>query len=461
MTADIKLWFNILMGKPYRFRHRTHSRYAGRTLHITDEVRPALYIAVPVTKHHRSHRSFQRSLNRHNRVREERTLLKQRHIQGCRRCIRIRHYNYPKGLSFTPYKQPVCRKHHAYLRSQRRHHNISRKSAGRYDIPLRDRYLLQCSSSWSEEIPAEDKITADPLSRACVRFFGIFMMCMMMLAIVLQQVIPAFTYEEEVIDLTDEYLEIGMLSGADPYADPYRHLPVSIVPLLDQISEEIAGYEGEWSVYLKRLDDESSFIYNDSQMPSASLIKLYTAGAYEQAVLDGSISATEYSEHLEELMITYSSNDAWKALEEIIGYGSYYSGYNAVTEFALSNGYTDSGRLFPTEDGEENLTSAEDVGTVLEQIHNGTYVSAEASQKILSYMLDQYYTQKIPAGLPEGIVCANKTGELLDVQNDAAIIYGEKCTYILVIMSCYGPANEGSWEIISHLSSEIYDYLNS
>lgn len=65
---------------------------------------------------------------------------------------------------------------------------------------------------------------------------------------------------------------------------------------------------------------------------------------------------------------------------------------------------------------------------------------------------------KIPAGLPSGIKCANKTGENDSCQNDVAIVYGKKTTYILCIFAQtdeYSGVNG-----IQILSSRIYSALN-
>lgn len=75
-------------------------------------------------------------------------------------------------------------------------------------------------------------------------------------------------------------------------------------------------------------------------------------------------------------------------------------------------------------------------------------------------MLDQQSTYKIPAALPDNTVCANKTGEVSDAENDAAIIYSPGGDYILCIMS--GKWSSGN-EAISHIrdiSRIVYNHFN-
>ena len=61
------------------------------------------------------------------------------------------------------------------------------------------------------------------------------------------------------------------------------------------------------------------------------------------------------------------------------------------------------------------------------------------------------------AGLPEGIESANKTGELVGIENDAAVVYGLNTEYILVVMS--DGNNVGTGPVV-RISEIVYDMLN-
>jgi beta-lactamase class A len=73
---------------------------------------------------------------------------------------------------------------------------------------------------------------------------------------------------------------------------------------------------------------------------------------------------------------------------------------------------------------------------------------------LLRLMKTQQWRERIPAGVPSGIAVADKPGWLNDVQNDAAIVYGPKSTYTLVIMT-----NGASTSPLADLSRQIYTYL--
>ena len=235
---------------------------------------------------------------------------------------------------------------------------------------------------------------------------------------------------------SDESAVVLIEETPEPEEDPEE---TKIQELRAEVEKTIEGVDGTWSVYLKNLDTGKKFVINDTQMASASLIKLFTAGRYLEMVENGELAETEASAYDLTAMISWSDNDAWEELETIIGYGDYNSGLTSVTEFAQCNGFTNSGRLIGAEsiydENAENLTTAAEVGTLLEQIAKGTYVSEEASERLYSLMESQAYLYKIPAGLPEGFEYASKSGEWPGIENDAAIIKGPDTEYILVVMS--------------------------
>ena len=76
---------------------------------------------------------------------------------------------------------------------------------------------------------------------------------------------------------------------------------------------------------------------------------------------------------------------------------------------------------------------------------------------MLDMLKHQQWRAKIPAGLPEGVVCANKTGEYGNRQHDAAIVYSDGADYILVVMTEGDSASIGH---IGSISKTVYQYFN-
>lgn len=81
------------------------------------------------------------------------------------------------------------------------------------------------------------------------------------------------------------------------------------------------------------------------------------------------------------------------------------------------------------------------------------------SENILAYMKQQERVGKIPAGVPNGVVTANKTGELEDVENDVALIFTERGTYIVCVMMSDLQDTATGRDVITNISSQVYDYM--
>ena len=153
--------------------------------------------------------------------------------------------------------------------------------------------------------------------------------------------------------------------------------------LSSQIEDYIAEKSGSGGVYVKNLDTGEFAVINDGQYASASIIKLFVmAGVYNE-IAYGSIEKTPRVAELLEQMITVSDNYSSNQLVKIMGDGSYEQGFNNENAHTYSVGalntqhkslfigygdYVSYGR---------NLVSPLDCGIVLEQIYNGTLVSAE------------------------------------------------------------------------------------
>ena len=165
-------------------------------------------------------------------------------------------------------------------------------------------------------------------------------------------------------------------------------------------------------------------------------------------------------------MISASDNGATNQLIDLLG-------KERINAFIQDHHYTAGqlNRKMLESNGTENYTSAKDCGRVLRKVYKGTYINKEASGRILEAMRAQIARNryKIPAGLPEDVETANKTGELytknkeginVSVQNDAAIIFAEDHPYVLTVMTAVPGAGEGDLHMqIADLSREIYQAI--
>ena len=248
-----------------------------------------------------------------------------------------------------------------------------------------------------------------------------------------------------------------------------------------RLTELLSSYEGLWSVYVKDLTEDKKFEINSQSLYSASLIKVFVMAqtyANMDAVLQNEaeklkkdISDPAVSTKVNDLlwnMITVSDNESFNELVRLqTASGVFKDGAEAVNAFLAENKYLDTSVqhiLSPSSSkdaglGGRNTTSVKDCAQLLEGIYNGECVSKEASEAMLNLLLNQQVTTKIPSGVSASVEIANKTGETDTDQHDIAIVYGEKTTYILCVMS----ENCQAGDAVSHIqdiSGIVYNYLN-
>lgn len=247
-----------------------------------------------------------------------------------------------------------------------------------------------------------------------------------------------------------------------------------------QLTEMIDGEDGTWSIYVKNLDTDVSIVINDEPVYAASLIKLFVMEKTfrDMDMLidnDAAYTGSEEESRLKimtmlENMIEISDNESYNELVRIESSSrSFSEGCTIINEYLQDSVYTETRiyhTLSPSNTPEErissnrNHTSAVDCGMLLEAIYNGTCVSEEVSSQMLDLLLAQQSRGKIPAGVPENVQVANKTGETDETQHDAAIVYGEDTDYILCVLSDEVPDSDAAASLIREISSEVYIYLN-
>ena len=267
--------------------------------------------------------------------------------------------------------------------------------------------------------------------------------------------------------------ETGKVQGLDA---------LGIENLEPQLASAVSGYDGNWSVYVKDLETGDEIILNDEQMYSASLIKAFVMAKTFQdmdLVLKNEAKQMKTDAEAETVqakvdnllanMITVSDNESCNELGRLQSEKhDFLDGAEKVNKYLKKEGYTETSyqsTLHPSSSpkislGERNTTSVRDCGLLLERIYKGECVSEEASQKMLELLKQQENTEKIPAGIKEDVVIANKTGETDEDQHDIAIVYGTKTTYILCVMSEGWKSGGDAVQNIRNISSMVYNYLN-
>ena len=282
---------------------------------------------------------------------------------------------------------------------------------------------------------------------------------------------PGVTPEEE-SELASEGIrtESPASERSDPDTKYYLTSQYLLVPsfknLKKDLNEMIDTYEGSWSIYVKDLKSGISLTINDQPQDSASLIKLYIAGAVLEKIQHQELEETETIDLLLSDMISLSDNEA---ANELVRYLSdsheHQDGMEKVNEFIEEHDFTDTWQYNGLEDSnlwygdEVNITSVKDCGRFLEEVYDGDMVSHLASRQLEGYLLDQEITWKIPAGIPSDIKTANKTGEKDNTQNDASIVYTPYRDYIICVMATNLTDEDTAVENIRAVSAKVYGFF--
>ncbi|MBQ0000604.1 MAG: serine hydrolase [Clostridiales bacterium] len=241
-------------------------------------------------------------------------------------------------------------------------------------------------------------------------------------------------------------------------------------PYAPELRSMLPEGNGSWSVYTCNLTDREITSIDSHRMQAASLIKLYIMGAVYADYDD--LCARYGTSTIEDLlypMITVSDNDASNKLVEYLGHGDTSTGMAIVNFFCQSHGFKDShmGRLLlHSNEYDDNYTSVNDCGRFLTAVYEGAsgqgntlLAHPDSMYRLLKLQNRQH---KIPANLPATVHAANKTGELADVENDAAILYHDADGNDLIIcfMSEYLSAVGSAQSRIAEISRSVYDHYN-
>ena len=230
----------------------------------------------------------------------------------------------------------------------------------------------------------------------------------------------------------------------------------------NELAEDLAVRAGSgenWSAAVVNLDTEDSCTVNNQPMQAASLIKLFIMGAvydrYDSLISD---YGADQIESLVSDMITVSDNTAANTLTGYLGNGDDEAGRAVVNEYCAENNYenTTMGRMLlaPADQG-DNMTSVSDCSEFLRKVYKGELAH---SDEMLTYLKGQQRTHKIPAGIPEDVETANKTGELDTVENDAAIVFADT-PYVLCVMSEYLSDTGNAQNQIAGISNDVYQLM--
>ena len=186
----------------------------------------------------------------------------------------------------------------------------------------------------------------------------------------------------------------------------------------------------------------------DKQYTSTSTYKLFVAYAVFKEVEAGRLSWSDTVDGQSATgcfddMIRISKNSCVKAFGDRIG-------WSKIDTMMENLGLTSTQVVYG-----DQLTTANDLALFMSKLESGTLLSSVDKIRLISLMKVQVYRSGIPAGVGAGTEVADKVGFLDGLLHDAAIVYGPKGTYVVIILS-----NGSSWAALADAASQVHNFMS-
>lgn len=236
---------------------------------------------------------------------------------------------------------------------------------------------------------------------------------------------------------------------------------INCVALMDTNMVKISGtYQYGFNFYNKNVSYETN---NPSPVPSASVIKLFIMEYAYHLIDNGEMTTDTYIDgvtvkNLLERMITVSDNSATNSFIN-------HFGMEKLNAFFGENGYTHTKierKMLDYEaqkQGKDNYTSVKDVMSFLDKLYTNKDIFPYSD--MLDIMKRQQVKTKIQKKLPDGVIVANKTGELSNVENDAGIIFTPDGDVAMVFLTSSVSNTSVAREAIADSAVTLYELIKA
>ena len=305
--------------------------------------------------------------------------------------------------------------------------------------------------------------------------------------------LPAFPEKKNFLFIIGLFLIISVFPSC-------RFSYLSAEQLEKQLRKEMAGQPGDYALAFQDLQDPSRRIlinermlfHAASTMKTPVLLEVYKqaeAGLFRledsiviknsfYSIVDSSLYSLDTSSDSEDslylsigkkgqihdlayAMITKSSNLATNLLIDLVDAKKVTQSMRALgaDSILVLRGVED---LKAFDAGLSNRTNAYDLLLLFEALGRRELVSPEASGAMTDILLDQYYNDIIPAGLPDSVRVAHKTGSITRVMHDSGLIFlpdGRK--YALILLSKDWNNEEEARTFLANISYQIYKFMRA
>jgi len=257
-------------------------------------------------------------------------------------------------------------------------------------------------------------------------------------------------------------------SAATTTWQPRSESERSLAAAIESIADRCPGHMAATFVH-PQYDLRVSFD-GDEGKPAADIVELCILVSALRRVASGELSldstiggGTTPLRYLLAWMITESDNTAANALIDALGLETIDGEMHDALH--LSQGTRLQRRMLDFEaqnQGRDNYVTTDDIAQLLVDLKNKGIVPDNLTAFTCQLLREQQRRTKIPQGIPqrEGVQVANKTGELPDVENDAAIVYDGNTWWVLVVAVSDCTAPEQARQAIADVARAAWDTLH-
>ena len=183
------------------------------------------------------------------------------------------------------------------------------------------------------------------------------------------------------------------------------------------------------------------------------------AGRDSNSAVHAAIGRTMRVGDLARHMIVTSSNLATNVLVDLVGLEAIKETLQrlGLRGIELRRGVED---MAAWEKGVNNEVTAQGLLAALRVLHDEGHFSDTSRQQMLDILHGQEFRSGIPAGLPDDVRVANKTGEISTAAHDAALVFlQDRDPYAVAILTEWPEQATGRKDAIAAISRAVYELV--
>jgi beta-lactamase class A len=111
------------------------------------------------------------------------------------------------------------------------------------------------------------------------------------------------------------------------------------------------------------------------------------------------------------------------------------------------------------QEGRENISTPAEMMALFAAIYQNKLLKKALTDDFFK-VLGTPKASDIPRYIPEGVVCANKPGELAGVRNDVGIVFAPSRPFVIVVMTAYLERERDGDDAIAKIAGAAYQYFD-